>query len=77
MTRLVVAPLAGAPASCAGLDPRGRAGASGVFARFSKDGRSLDLLDESGDVARTVHAGRRHRAVVAGCARAPTSSSGS
>ena len=30
---------------------------SGVFARFSKDGRSLDLLDRSGDVARTVHAG--------------------
>ena len=30
---------------------------SGVFARFSKDGRSLDLLDEKGDVARTVHRG--------------------
>jgi hypothetical protein len=30
---------------------------SGVFARFSKDGQALDLLDENGDVARTVHAG--------------------
>ena len=30
---------------------------SGVFARFSKDGRSLDLLDEDGEVARTVHPG--------------------
>jgi hypothetical protein len=30
---------------------------SGVFARFAKDGRSLDLLDPNGDVARTVHAG--------------------
>lgn len=30
---------------------------SGVFARFAKDGRSLDLLDENGDVARTVHPG--------------------
>ena len=30
---------------------------SGVFARFSKDGRELDLLDDNGDVARTVRAG--------------------
>jgi hypothetical protein len=30
---------------------------SGVFARFSKDGRELDLLDEDGGVARTVRAG--------------------
>jgi hypothetical protein len=30
---------------------------SGVFARFSEDGRTLDLLDENGDVARTVHPG--------------------
>jgi hypothetical protein len=30
---------------------------SGVFARFSKDGRSLDLLDADGDVARTVRPG--------------------
>ena len=30
---------------------------SGVFARFSMDGRELDLLDEDGDVARTVRAG--------------------
>jgi hypothetical protein len=38
---------------------------SGVFARFSKDGRSLDLLDERGDVARTVHAGDGTGLVVA------------
>jgi len=31
--------------------------ANGIFARFSKDGRELDLLDEEGDVARRVHAG--------------------
>jgi hypothetical protein len=31
--------------------------ANGIFARFAKDGRSLDLLDEEGRVARTVHPG--------------------
>jgi hypothetical protein len=31
--------------------------ANGIFARFSDDGRTLDLLDENGDVARTVRAG--------------------
>jgi hypothetical protein len=30
---------------------------SGVFARFSRHGRTLDLLDENGHVARTVHPG--------------------
>lgn len=30
---------------------------SGVFARFAKDGRSLDLLDANGEVARTVQPG--------------------
>jgi hypothetical protein len=30
---------------------------SGVFARFAKDGRSLELLDSNGHVARTVHPG--------------------
>ena len=30
---------------------------SGVFARFADDGRSLELLDEDGDVARTVRPG--------------------
>jgi len=30
---------------------------SGVFARFARDGRSLDLLDESGATARTVRPG--------------------
>jgi hypothetical protein len=31
--------------------------ASGVFARFAGDGRSLELLDENGEVARTVRPG--------------------
>jgi hypothetical protein len=31
--------------------------ANGIFARFSDDGRALDLLDEQGDVARRGHAG--------------------
>ena len=31
--------------------------ASGVFARFAEDGRSLELLDEEGEVARTVRPG--------------------
>jgi hypothetical protein len=31
--------------------------ASGVFARFGEDGRSLELLDEEGKVARTVRPG--------------------
>jgi hypothetical protein len=31
--------------------------ANGVFARFGSDGRSLELLDDSGEVARTVHPG--------------------
>ena len=30
---------------------------SGVFARFAEDGRSLELLDEDGEVARTVRPG--------------------
>jgi hypothetical protein len=31
--------------------------ASGVFARFTEGGRALELVGESGDVARTVHPG--------------------
>jgi len=31
--------------------------ASGVFARFAEDGRSLELLDQTGEVARTVRPG--------------------
>ena len=31
--------------------------ASGVFARFGADGRSLELLDEDGEVARTIRPG--------------------
>jgi uncharacterized protein DUF4430 len=31
--------------------------ANGVFARFAEDGRSLELLDEEGEVARTVRPG--------------------
>jgi Domain of unknown function (DUF4430) len=38
---------------------------SGVFARFAKDGRSLDLLDGNGDVARTVHPGEGTALIVA------------
>ncbi len=30
---------------------------SGVFVRFSEDGGALELLDDNGDVARTVHPG--------------------
>jgi hypothetical protein len=30
---------------------------SGVFARFSGDGRTLELLDEHGDAVRSVHRG--------------------
>jgi len=38
---------------------------SGVFARFADDGESLELLDEDGDVARTVHPGDGTGLVVA------------
>jgi hypothetical protein len=38
---------------------------SGVFARFSDDGRSLELLDEDGGVARTVRPGDGTGLVVA------------
>lgn len=31
--------------------------ASGVFARFAEDGRSLELLDDAGEVARSVRPG--------------------
>jgi hypothetical protein len=57
VTRLVVArwPRArivrGAPTLEEGPDE------SGVFARFARDGRSLALLDEDGDTARTVRPG--------------------
>jgi Domain of unknown function (DUF4430) len=57
ITRLVVArwPRArivrGAPTLEEGPDE------SGVFARFARDGRSLALLDENGDTARTVRPG--------------------
>jgi Domain of unknown function (DUF4430) len=30
---------------------------TGVFARFDPDGRSIELLDEQGEVARTIHPG--------------------
>ena len=57
VTRLVVARwpqvriVRGAPALEEGPE------ASGVFARFGGDGRSLELLDENGEVARTVRRG--------------------
>jgi hypothetical protein len=57
VTRLVVAQwprariVRGAPALEDGPE------ASGVFARFDEDGRSLELLDDEGDVARKVRPG--------------------
>jgi hypothetical protein len=57
VTRLVVARwpgariVRGAPTLEEGPDE------SGVFARFARDGRSLELLDENGEVARTAQPG--------------------
>jgi hypothetical protein len=57
VTRLVVAPwpqariVRGAPTLEEGPE------ASGVFARFDEQGRALELLDEEGEVARTVRPG--------------------
>ena len=57
VTRLVVARWPAARIVRGGLTLEEGPESSGVFARFAKDGRSLDLLDADGDVARTVHAG--------------------
>lgn len=57
VTRLVVArwPAARIVRGAAGLENGPEA--TGVFARFSADGRALDLLDENGDPARRVRPG--------------------
>ena len=57
ITRLVVArwPQARIVRGASGLEQGPET--SGVFARFGSDGRSLDLLDERGEVARTVRPG--------------------
>ena len=57
VTRLVVARWPAARIVRGGFTLEEGPERSGVFARFSKDGRSLDLLDADGDVARTVRAG--------------------
>jgi Domain of unknown function (DUF4430) len=57
VTRLVVARWPAARIVRGGFTLEEGPERSGVFARFAKDGRSLDLLDPNGDVARTVHPG--------------------
>jgi hypothetical protein len=57
VTRLVVAGWPAARIVRGGFTLEEGPERSGVFARFAKDGRSLDLLDSDGDVARTVHPG--------------------
>jgi Domain of unknown function (DUF4430) len=57
VTRLVVAPWPEARIVRGGSTLEDGPGASGVFARFAEDGRSLELLDEDGQVARTVRRG--------------------
>jgi hypothetical protein len=57
VTRLVVARWPAARIVRGGFTLEEGPKRSGVFARFAKDGRSLDLLDSDGDVARTVHPG--------------------
>jgi hypothetical protein len=57
VTRLVVARWPAARIVRGGFTLEEEPDRSGVFARFAKDGRSLDLLDADGDVARSVHPG--------------------
>ena len=57
VTRLVVARWPAARIVRGGFTLEEEPDRSGVFARFAKDGRSLDLLDADGDVARGVHPG--------------------
>jgi Domain of unknown function (DUF4430) len=57
VTRLVVAQWPRARIVRGGATLEEGPEASGVFARFAEDGRSLDLLDEAGEVARTVRPG--------------------
>jgi Domain of unknown function (DUF4430) len=57
VTRLVVARWPQARIVRGGSTLEEGPGESGVFARFARDGRSLALLDENGDTARTVRPG--------------------
>jgi Domain of unknown function (DUF4430) len=57
VTRLVVARWPEARIVRGGSTLEEGPGVNGIFARFSKDGRSLDLLDDQGEAVRTVHAG--------------------
>jgi hypothetical protein len=57
VTRLVVAQWPRARIVRGGPDLEEGPEESGVFARFAEDGRTLELLDGDGDVARTVRAG--------------------
>jgi hypothetical protein len=57
VTRLVVAPWPRARIVRGAADLERGPDATGVFARFTEDGERLELLDESGDVARTVRRG--------------------
>ena len=57
VTRLVVARWPAARIVRGGSTLEEGPDASGVFARFARDGKSLALLDENGDVARTVRPG--------------------
>jgi hypothetical protein len=65
VTRLVVARWPGARIVRGGFTLEEGPASNGVFARFSKDGTSLDLLDASGAVARTVHRGDGTALIVA------------
>jgi hypothetical protein len=57
VTRLVVASWPEARIVRGGSTLEDGPEASGVFARFAEDGRSLELLDQQGEVARTVGPG--------------------
>ena len=65
ITRLVVARWKQARTIGGATELEGRPTAIGVFARFANGGRTLELLDESGEVARTVRPGDGTGLVVA------------
>ncbi len=65
VTRLVVARWPAARIVRGGFTLEEGPERSGVFARFAKDGRSLELLDADGEVARTVGRGDGTALVVA------------
>ena len=65
VTRLVVARWPRARIVRGGFTLEDGPASNGVFARFAKDGTSLDLLDANGDVARTVHPGDGTALIVA------------